>query len=317
MADYGRDWLRHGYAARLAIVVGSRNDNGLKMFDPRMIWQITGSLFIVCGSVGGGFILSYFTPTVGLGCRSGGYMIYLVIMLGLLATDILVWWLTHDETHSSEHILGRIRNNLERYVSRGEENGEESRTKWQNRAHALILWFRSKSFRGVMKNCIIRPLEIFNTGWLIYTIFAQTFGAYQTCDCLSSDWASSGGYIDFQTYSYYRGNGIYLYWGGATALSIIVMSGGLAYIVHEYCTQSHLSTESYPRAMQGLRLTRRFKKYTAIFRVVPGFGIKLGKLLWWKISNGRSKKGRRSLIWTADTQLYRLNNLESTYTRAR
>lgn len=58
MADYGRDWLRHGYAARLAIVVGSRNDNGLKMFDPRMIWQITGSLFIVCGSVGGGFILS-------------------------------------------------------------------------------------------------------------------------------------------------------------------------------------------------------------------------------------------------------------------
>lgn len=139
-------------------------------------------------------------------------MIYLVIMLGLLATDILVWWLTHDETHSSEHILGRIRNNLERYVSRGEENGEESRTKWQNRAHALILWFRSKSFRGVMKNCIIRPLEIFNTGWLIYTIFAQTFGAYQTCDCLSSDWASSGGYIDFQTYSYYRGNGIYLYW---------------------------------------------------------------------------------------------------------
>ena len=58
MAEYGRDWLRHGYAARLAIVVGSRNDNGLKMFDPRMIWQIMSSLFIVCGSIGGGFILS-------------------------------------------------------------------------------------------------------------------------------------------------------------------------------------------------------------------------------------------------------------------
>lgn len=58
MAEYGRDWLRHGYAARLAIVVGSRNDNGLKMFDPRMVWQITSSIFIVCGSVGGGFILS-------------------------------------------------------------------------------------------------------------------------------------------------------------------------------------------------------------------------------------------------------------------
>lgn len=58
MADYGRDWLRHGHTARLAIVVGSRNVNGLKMFDPRMLWQITSSVFVVCGSVGGAFILS-------------------------------------------------------------------------------------------------------------------------------------------------------------------------------------------------------------------------------------------------------------------
>lgn len=58
MADYGRDWLRHGQTARLAMVVGSRNVNGLKMFDPRMIWQITSSFFVVCGSVGGAFILS-------------------------------------------------------------------------------------------------------------------------------------------------------------------------------------------------------------------------------------------------------------------
>ena len=58
MADYGRDWLSEGYAARLAIVVGSRNINGLKMFDARMIWQILSSIFIVCGSVGGAFVLS-------------------------------------------------------------------------------------------------------------------------------------------------------------------------------------------------------------------------------------------------------------------
>lgn len=58
MADYGRDWLRHPHAARLAIVVGSRNVNGLKMFDPRMAWQVTSSFFIVCGSTGGAFILS-------------------------------------------------------------------------------------------------------------------------------------------------------------------------------------------------------------------------------------------------------------------
>ncbi|KAL8765755.1 MAG: hypothetical protein Q9209_007262 [Squamulea sp. 1 TL-2023] len=58
MADYGRNWLNTGYAARLAIVVGSRNINGLKMFDPRMVWQILASLFVIGGSVGGAFVLS-------------------------------------------------------------------------------------------------------------------------------------------------------------------------------------------------------------------------------------------------------------------
>ena len=58
MAEYGRDWLLHGHAARLAIVVGSRNVNGLKMFDPRMFWQVTSSVVIVCGSTFGAFILS-------------------------------------------------------------------------------------------------------------------------------------------------------------------------------------------------------------------------------------------------------------------
>ena len=139
-------------------------------------------------------------------------MIYLVIVLGLVTIEILVWWLTHDTSHTSEDILARVGTKLEYYISRGQDNCEGSETKWQKRRHAFFSWFRSKTFRGVVKNFIIRELEIFNTGWLIYTIFAQTFGAYQTCDCMASNWAKSGGYIDFQTYTYYRGNGIYLYW---------------------------------------------------------------------------------------------------------
>ena len=58
MADYGRAWLLHGHAARLAMIVGSRNINGLKMFDPRMAWQVTSSVIIVAGTVSGSFILS-------------------------------------------------------------------------------------------------------------------------------------------------------------------------------------------------------------------------------------------------------------------
>lgn len=139
-------------------------------------------------------------------------MIYIVIMLSLLAIEILVWWLTHETTHTSEDILARVGTKLERYVSQGQGNCDGSRTKWQRRGHAFVSWFRSKTFRDVMKNLVIRELEIVNTGWLIYIIFAQTFGAYQTCDCLASIWSNTGGYIDFQTYAYYRGQGIYYYW---------------------------------------------------------------------------------------------------------
>lgn len=64
MARYGRDWLREGYKARLAIVVGSRNVNGLKMFDLRMILQITSSFIVVVGSGGGSFIISCTVPSV-------------------------------------------------------------------------------------------------------------------------------------------------------------------------------------------------------------------------------------------------------------
>ncbi|KAL8724931.1 MAG: hypothetical protein Q9181_006613 [Wetmoreana brouardii] len=120
MAEYGRDWLRLGYAARLAIVVGSRNINGLRMFDPRMVWQISASLFVV----------------------------------------------------------------------------------------GVRLEERS-SFHGSPRR-----------------------------------------------YQYYADNGIYLSWGIATGLTLFVMSVGLLYVVFEYCTQSHLSTEHYGRAMNGLEQTR-------------------------------------------------------------
>ncbi|KAI4275592.1 MAG: hypothetical protein LQ337_003104 [Flavoplaca oasis] len=76
------------------------------------------------------------------------------------------------------------------------------------------------------------------------------------------------------------------------------MSVGLAYIVFEYCTQSHLSTEDYDRAMNGLKHTRWFKKHTRFVRVVPDVLINWGKLFWHKMTRGKSRRHRRSLVWT-------------------
>ena len=81
-----------------------------------------------------------------------------------------------------------------------------------------------------------------------------------------------------------------------------VMTGGLAYIAVEYCTQSHLSTEHYGRAMRGLKHTRRFKRFTLVFRAIPDLVIRAAKLLSYKSSRGRTRPGRRSLVWTVKTQ---------------
>ena len=242
-------------------------------------------------------------------------MVYLIIATGMLVIEILVWWLTHETTHTEEEPLARVRTKLrtkvERRISLSNELGKGFIAR--DTTEHLLKWFRSRSFRDVIRNFVMRPGEIANTAWLTYIIFAQTFGSYQTCDCMGSIWGRKNGFIDFKTAADYKAHGIYIYWGTSTALSIFVMSAGLAYIVHEYCTQSHFSTESYDRAMQGLKLTRRFKKHTAIFRVIPDMGIKFGKLCFFKITGGKSRKGRRSLVWTADTQLYRLSNLNLGY----
>ena len=80
------------------------------------------------------------------------------------------------------------------------------------------------------------------------------------------------------------------------------MSAGLAYIAVEYCTQGHLSTEDYGRAMEGLKQTRRFKKHTRFIRIIPDFVINAGKRLMHNLSNDRRRPGRRSLIWTSRTK---------------
>ena len=72
--------------------------------------------------------------------------------------------------------------------------------------------------------------------------------------------------MDFETFKYYREHGVTRYWGGGTGLAMTVMTVGFAVIVKEYTTQSHLSTENYEEAKQGLMRTRRFMKRMSALR---------------------------------------------------
>ena len=172
IANYGRDWLRNGHAARHAMVMGSRNPNGLKMFDARMIWQISSSFVIVAGTVFGAFILSWFTPTVGLGCRTGGYLIYIVIAMALMVIELLTWGLTHETTHTDFDPLRRIGSKLSRSFS-SLSTPSPNPSMHQHYFSRFLRYLECGTLRGFMKNMIIRPFEAVNTVWLCYIIFAQ------------------------------------------------------------------------------------------------------------------------------------------------
>ena len=101
------------------------------------------------------------------------------------------------------------------------------------------------------------------------------------------------------------------------------MGVAFVFVVLEYCTQSHLSTENYNDAAQGLKRTRTFKKYTAWLRDAPDYMIDNAIRLWshiWrrnarpidKSHAGRyGQGGRRSLLWTWTTKRQRGRRMES------
>ena len=73
VARFGRGWLDGLEERHDKLVLGPKNPLGFHYFDWREGWQIVTSIAVVFGTLLGAFVISIYTPTVGLGCRSGGY----------------------------------------------------------------------------------------------------------------------------------------------------------------------------------------------------------------------------------------------------
>ncbi len=101
------------------------------------------------------------------------------------------------------------------------------------------------------------------------------------------------GYTDFEQVGFYRAHGILYYWGVGTGLSCAALIVGLAYIIAEYCSQSHLATEDFGNAIDGIKLTRRFKKYTYWLRMLLCIYDKVLLLIWKLICFPWQKATRR------------------------
>lgn len=90
----GRGWIYHP-RHRDYLVQRPTETFNLYWFDAQEVWEILYAHLIVGFAIFGAFYLSYFTPTVGLGCRSGGYMIFFIIAFSMTAIEMFAWWATH------------------------------------------------------------------------------------------------------------------------------------------------------------------------------------------------------------------------------
>ncbi|PUU81424.1 hypothetical protein B9Z19DRAFT_971741, partial [Tuber borchii] len=203
-ATHGMDWLKK--FSNADDLSTTKTYSGLLRFD----LQMSASFLMVCSCSLGAFFLSYYTPTVGLGCRSGGYMIFGLNAIGCLLMEIGAWAFLYPG-------IGR----------------------------RIAQW-------------VLRICEFTNFCWLVYIIFAQTFGIYNNCRCKSSVWGGAG-YVDFEGVPYYKSYHIERSWMLGTLITCVFLGIGLVYVVEQWCTQSFLWTQDWESAMNGLLRVRLWK----------------------------------------------------------
>ncbi|PWW74731.1 hypothetical protein C7212DRAFT_358977 [Tuber magnatum] len=252
MHNMGRNWSSV-YAATNELST-TRTYSGLVKFDLSEIWQMIASFLMVCSCSMGAFFVSYYTPTVGLGCRSGGYMIFGLGAFGCLIMETAAWAFLNPG-------IGR----------------------------RIAQW-------------VLRLCEFANFCWLVYIIFAQTFGIYNSCRCKSSMWGGAGGYVDFEGVQYYKSYRIEGSWMLGTLTTCIFLAIGLAYVVEQWCTQSFLWTQDWNSAMNGLWWVRKWKWATTwprmAFAWVVGYMVRLE--CWVRaIFGGEGHVEDRSLLWNS------------------
>ncbi|KAI9665873.1 MAG: hypothetical protein M1821_003808 [Bathelium mastoideum] len=325
IGERGRDWLRNEDEARCELVLGQTNQ-GLIWFDPRDFWQILVAFLIVFCTVLGAFVLSFFTPTVGLGCRSGGYLVFIVFATTLVFLEMLVWWSTSPGGVRQDEQTGLPNSHFQRSWARNLWNkwsfplvlrarpvsqylcaGVEKyvvkgllTVHYQTKARAIVQDLQSLNTRQWMDYCFFRPLEIINFLWILYIAFGQTIGAFRSCTCMTNSWGSRHGYMDFTTWNATNSAWVWWYWTTGTVIATTTLCLAMAFVVVEWCTQSHLSSQNYENAYKGLVRTRRFKRmigviYTALCFPAYPFA-RIGSYFRGPASSDAT--GQRSLKWT-------------------
>ena len=92
VGSVGRGWLRDDVPTRRALLCES-SSAGIFWVDIFGIWQMFLAITYVAGTAAGAMWISYWTPTVGVGCHTGGYLVFVVLSALLFIYEISLWWL--------------------------------------------------------------------------------------------------------------------------------------------------------------------------------------------------------------------------------
>jgi hypothetical protein len=88
-AEHGRGWLERGAPAKAAMLI-SYGNKGFNVVDHRLLMQVVAAFMIIYGNLGAGFLISYFTPPVGISCRAFGYLIFGTSTLAAAMVEVIL-----------------------------------------------------------------------------------------------------------------------------------------------------------------------------------------------------------------------------------
>jgi hypothetical protein len=275
------------------------DDRSIWYFDLVEAWQLLTAMLVVSLATAGAFVVSYNTPTVGIGCRSGGHMVFFLLSFSCFALEMCGWALhsggrpraglgrawarRFSRVSFSAPFLNRYSDFSHDHHYHHHRSGRIGRAISSNRRSSR--WGLSQGFdcTGAVRavRVLLTAFEAASCAWLFYILLAQTFGRYNSCYCKASMWSAparfrsggggggdgaaaggfsaAGGYVDFENDDYYRRNYDIRRFWIVGTVLGCLPLLAVLYAVAQWCGQSFLWSFDYAKAMRGLRRVRRVR----------------------------------------------------------
>ncbi|QIX01661.1 hypothetical protein AMS68_007178 [Peltaster fructicola] len=207
---------------------------------PAQVWRhvlsaAVAAIFVQWGTAGDSIMTAYMTPTTGLGCRSGSYLLYasastlawLLLVAGMLCSHEAM--LRHQKSSNapahvsdgaSEELGDRPELNELPYDNFGPGQSASEKPRSVARKSSPT------SFRvaAVILRLLGKTLCILNTVWLLLTSIMELVGRFDNCWCQGVyPTRGAGGYVVLFKTAKDLAQTASVYWGAGLAMTIVVV----------------------------------------------------------------------------------------------